>query len=254
MTDPELYQLLIEGEYPGVLEIIHEEREGGRGQNQMGTQALALALSGQVEEAEWIVQSLSSRESTPEEKAILVEAELVLAIRRGLNKEKIAELAQQAVNLSSGTVIAHRVLGDLAERARRAEVALRHYEAAFRASPENDRSRRDLARILAHVRRRREALDLVGRMEPSLQREIYRLAILLRGPMGVPVSAIVAFLILATPTFHIALWSTLAVGSMLTAFSLRWRDGLVFAAGIRVVILAIGALLLREFLGMVVSG
>jgi tetratricopeptide (TPR) repeat protein len=254
VTDAELYELLLHGEYIGVLEIIREEHGGGRGRDQMEIEALALALAGRLEAAQEILNCPLDTQADPKEKATRVEAELVLAIKKGIAREGIAEIAQHAVECSDDAVIAHRVLGELAERARRREDALRHHEAAFRASPENDRSRRDLARTLATLKRRREALGLVRNMEPSLRRETYRFALLLREPAGVIASVAVGLSILATPTSTIAFWTTVAFGALLVALSLRWRDGLVFAAGVRVEILATGALLLREFLATVVSG
>lgn len=215
--------------------------------------ALALALHGRTEEAKKLIEDRTA-DSAETTESVLLEAQMVVGIREKRPIQEIASLAESAAEKSESAVFALRVLGDLAERRRAREDALKHYQLAYVAAPESDRGRGDYARLLAASRRIPEAVAIVKMMKPSIRREIYRVSILLRGAVGAALSLAIAFLILAVPTSAVAFWSTAVLGALLVGMSLRWRDGLVFAAGLRLELLALGALLLRELLGLVVRG
>jgi tetratricopeptide (TPR) repeat protein len=254
MHNQDLYNHLLDGNYSYVLESLHMRKKDEKASAQPEIEALALALSMQVPEANWVIENQSEIEVDGKIQAIWTEAELVLAIQNNETNQRITELATKAIGFSNSAVFAHRVLGELAERARHADEALQHYQVAFQASPQNDRSLRDLARLLAQKRQNKEALRLVAGMAPSLRREIYRFSILLRGLRGLIVALGLAFLLINPFSNLIVLTLLLGIGLILIALGYRWRDGLIFATGTRVCIFTIGIFILGKFLTRVTEG
>jgi tetratricopeptide (TPR) repeat protein len=216
--------------------------------------ALALALRGRNREAKEVLAA-GGVEMDPKAASMKLEAEMLIALRERRSDEEVQTLAKRAIETAGDAVFAHRLLGYWAEARRRKDEVLEHYRAAYDAAPDSPRSLADYARALIFLRRPQEALDIINKMNPSLRREIYRVWGLRRGPKvlfaAVAIAVVAGFLILAAPPVA---WGLALIGCVLIAQGLRWRDGLVFAAGFRVGIFALAALLLRAFALAMTSG